>query len=320
MATIAKNAKAKKDTSPTDNLKRLTGLIDQLEEHIIRRHKFPYGLPSSYAEHYKAYLPEQTEPVSEEITESDRKWFYEQLDQGLLTESPEQKALREKAWRSSLLKDTTEDIFIPEEDRCPRHYGEIATQIRKFKNVILKIEEPEKPNKDAEKYFKKAFLLYSKHHDSSFYLHTLPEEVLEQVHRSKQSKNKHKDHKNLKRIYLCLVQCLVKGKVLNSKYPNMDFLITDLNQRITPYILEYLIYRYEYEKLVYGRKFDEVIMFLSRLRGPAALGKKRKPIIYSSFAGYPKETLERAREQYREKKRKANLNLEKYLSLYNLYL
>ncbi|MDC4491465.1 hypothetical protein NQ772_18610 [Acinetobacter baumannii] len=45
MATSAKkNAKAKQETTSTSNIKKLIGLIDQLEEHIIKRHKFPYGL------------------------------------------------------------------------------------------------------------------------------------------------------------------------------------------------------------------------------------------------------------------------------------
>ncbi|MEX3012236.1 hypothetical protein AB3538_01795 [Acinetobacter baumannii] len=93
-------------------------------------------MPSAYAEHYKAYLPEQMEPISEEMTDNDRKWFYEQLDQGLLKESPEQKALRQQAWRlpPPLLRGKSEIyIYIPEEDRLARHYGEIATEIRKFK-------------------------------------------------------------------------------------------------------------------------------------------------------------------------------------------
>lgn len=96
-------------------------------------------MPSAYAEHYKAYLPEQMEPISEEMTDNDRKWFYEQLDQGLLKESPEQKALRQQAWRlpPPLLRGKSEIyIYIPEEDRLARHYGEIATEIRKFKNLV----------------------------------------------------------------------------------------------------------------------------------------------------------------------------------------
>ncbi|MFX6540675.1 hypothetical protein ABTG54_21865, partial [Acinetobacter baumannii] len=74
-----------------------------------------------------------------EMTDNDRKWFYEQLDQGLLKESPEQKALRQQAWRlpPPLLRGKSEIyIYIPEEDRLARHYGEIATEIRKFKNLV----------------------------------------------------------------------------------------------------------------------------------------------------------------------------------------
>ena len=74
-------------------------------------------MPSAYAEHYKAYLPEQMEPISEEMTDNDRKWFYEQLDQGLLKESPEQKALRQQAWR------------------LPHHYFEVN---RKFTSTFPK--------------------------------------------------------------------------------------------------------------------------------------------------------------------------------------
>ncbi|ELX07491.1 hypothetical protein AO727_13635 [Acinetobacter baumannii] len=302
-----------------DDLDKYIDLINQLEEHIIKRYKYPYGLPSAYAEYIKSYLPEQAEIISEEITESDRQWFYEQLDQGLLNESPERQEQREQIWKSPLLKGTNDqDILIPEEDLYPRHYSEVATQIRNFKTVLSTENYPDQ-HKKAKKYFKLAFRLYSKHYDSSFYWYTLPKDIQEQIHNSKQAKNKHKDFQKLKRIYFSLVKCLIDGNVLNT-YSYMDFLIIDLNGRLIPYILEYLIHRNWYEKLLYRTKFDEVTQFLSRLRGPAAKKKKHSPIIYSSFAGYSQETLEKAREQYRERRRKANLDFKKYLNLYNLYL
>lgn len=77
------------------------------------------------------------EPVSEEITENDRKWFYEQLDQGLLNESPEKQKQREQIWKLPLLKGASDqEILILEEDLYPRHYSEVATQIRNFKTVL----------------------------------------------------------------------------------------------------------------------------------------------------------------------------------------
>ncbi|MDC5403370.1 hypothetical protein R4529_09215 [Acinetobacter baumannii] len=320
MATTAKkNANTEKETSSNDNLQELTGLIDQLEEHIIRRYKFPYGSPSAYSEYYKAYLPKQMEPVSEEITENDRKWFYEQLDQGLLNESPEKQKQREQIWKLPLLKGASDqEILILEEDLYPRHYSEVATQIRNFKTV-LSTENDQNQYKKAKKYFNLAFRLYSKHYDCSFYWHTLPEDVQKQIHNSKQAKRKHKDLQKLKRIYFALVNCLINGRVLNT-YTHMDFLIIDLNERLIPYILEYLIHRNWYEKIVYRIKFDEVADFLSRLKDPTVKKNKHSPIIYSSFAGYSQQTLKKTRELYRERRRKANIDFKKYVHLYHLYL
>ncbi|MFX8354850.1 hypothetical protein ABTL90_19130, partial [Acinetobacter baumannii] len=94
------------------------------------------------------------------------------------------KALRQQAWRlpPPLLRGKSEIyIYIPEEDRLARHYGEIATEIRKFKNLVsTKTRIFKKTAQQAEKHFEEAFRLYSKHYDCSFYIYTLPEDIYKQ--------------------------------------------------------------------------------------------------------------------------------------------
>ncbi|EPH2025213.1 prohead core protein, partial [Acinetobacter baumannii] len=269
MATAKKNVKAKKETSSTDHLKKLTGLIDQLEEHIIRRHKFPYGSPSAYAEHYKAYLPEQVEPVGEEITENDRKWFYEQLDQGLLTESPEQYALRQQAWRlpPPLLRGKSKThIYIPEQDRLARHYGEIANEIRDFKNIVstIKVRIFKEKEKQAEKHFNEAFRLYSEHHDCSFYVYTLPEDIYKQIRQSQLARNSHKQSYRIKEIYFSIVQRFITED--KKTYSSMDMVLGAIEEQAFSQIPKELVQKYnsEIEHCLLKKEEAEYYLFATR--------------------------------------------------------
>lgn len=320
MATAKKNVKAKKETSSTDHLKKLTGLIDQLEEHIIRRHKFPYGSPSAYAEHYKAYLPEQVEPVSEEITENDRKWFYEQLDQGLLTESPEQYALRQQAWRlpPPLLRDKSEVyIYIPEEDRLARHYSEIATEIRDFKNIIstIKVRVFKKTEQQAEKHFKEAFCLYSEHYDCSFYVYTLPKDIYKQIRQSQLARNSHKQSHKVKKTYLSIVERFITSD--QKTYSNMNTVLGAIEEQAISKIPEYLIREYNSEIENCLRKKEEAEYFLFAARNDLSTAEveeiekygKKNVIIkaqnrdqpLTSFAGRSVERYEELRVFYQKK-------------------
>lgn len=319
MATAKKNVKAKKETSSTDHLKKLTGLIDQLEEHIIRRHKFPYGSPSAYTEHYKTYLPEQVEPVSEEITENDRKWFYEQLDQGLLKESPEQYALRQQAWRlpPPLLRGNSEIyLYIPEEDRLARHYSEIATEIRKFKNLLSnKTRIFKKTEQQAEKHFEEAFRLYSKHYDCSFYIYTLPEDIYKQIRQSQLARNSHKKSQRIKKTYFSIVQRFITSN--QKTYPSMDTVLGAIEEQAVSKIPEYLIQEYNAEIEHCLKKKEEAEYFLFAARNDLSTAKveeiekygKKTVIIkaqnrdqpLTSFAGRPIERYEEIRVFYQKK-------------------
>ncbi|HFG7036700.1 MULTISPECIES: prohead core protein [Acinetobacter calcoaceticus/baumannii complex] len=320
MVTSAKkNTKAKQETTSTSNIKKLIGLIDQLEEHIIRRHKFPYGLPSAYAEHYKAYLPEQMEPISEEITENDRKWFYEQLDQGLLKESPEQKTLRQQAWRlpPPLLRGESEIyIYIPEEDRLERHYNEIAIEIRKFKNLVsTKIRIFKKTEQEAEKHFKEAFSLYSKHYDCSFYVYTLPKEIYKQIRKSQLARNSHKQSQRVKKTYLSIVQRFIKSN--QKAYSSMKMVLGAIEEQAISKIPEYLTQEYNAEIEHCLRKKEEAEYFLFAARNDLSTAEvkeiekygKKTVIIQAqnrnqpltSFAGHPIERYEEIRVFYQKK-------------------
>lgn len=320
MATTAKkNANAKKDTSSTNNLKKNIGLIDQLEEHIIKRYKFPYGSPSAYAEHYKAYLPEQMESVSEEITENDRKWFYEQLDQGLLKESLEQYALRQQAWRlpPPLLRGNSEIyIYIPEEDRLARHYGEIATEIRKFKNLVsTKTRIFKKTEQQAEKHFEEAFRLYSKHHDCSFYIYTLPEDIYKQIRQSQLARNSHKKSQRVKKTYFSIVQRFLISD--QKTYSSMDTVLGAIEEQAISKIPEYLTQEYNAEIENCLKKKEEAEYFLFAARNDLSTvevkeidkyGKKIEIIEaqnrdqpLTSFAGHPIERYEELRIFYQKK-------------------
>ncbi|EMX3970396.1 prohead core protein [Acinetobacter nosocomialis] len=320
MATSAKkNAKAKQETTSTSNIKKLIGLIDQLEEHIIKRHKFPYGLPSAYAEHYKAYLPEQMEPISEEMTDNDRKWFYEQLDQGLLKESPEQKALRQQAWRlpPPLLRGKSEIyIYIPEEDRLARHYGEIATEIRKFKNLVsTKTRIFKKTAQQAEKHFEEAFRLYFKHYDCSFYIYTLPEDIYKQIRQSQLARNSHKKSQRVKKTYLSLVQRFITSN--QKTYSSMDTVLGAIEQQAISKIPEYVTQEYNAEIEHCLRKKEEAEYFLFAARNDLSTAEvkeieeygKKTVIIQAqnrdqpltSFAGRPIERYKEIRVFYQKK-------------------
>ncbi|MFG4551496.1 prohead core protein, partial [Acinetobacter baumannii] len=331
MATANKNAKAKKETSSTENLKKLTGLIDQLEEHIIRRHKFPYGSPSAYAEQYKAYLPEQIESVSEEITENDRKWFYEQLDQGLLKESPEQYALRQQAWRlpPPLLRGKSKThIYIPEQDRLARHYGEIANEIRDFKNIVstIKVRIFKEKEKQAEKHFNEAFRLYSEHHDCSFYVYTLPEDIYKQIRQSQLARNSHKQSHRIKEIYLSIVQRFITED--KKTYSSMDMVLGAIEEQALSQIPEELVQEYnsEIEHCLLKKEEAEYYLFATRndlstvkieYEGDdkdkdkdkddkkikrIEAQKRDQPLI--SFMGYPTERFEEMRTYYLKKSSK----------------
>lgn len=321
MATSAKkNAKAKKETSPTDNLKRLTGLIDQLEEHIIKRHKFPYGSPSAYAEHYKAYLPEQMEPVSEEITENDQKWFYEQLDQGLLNESLEKSELRKQVWRlpPPLLRGKSEIyIYIPEEDRLARHYSEIATEIREFKKIVatVKVRVFKKTEQQAEKKFKEAFRLYSEHYDCSFYVYTLPKDIYKQIRQSQLARNSHKQSHRVKKTYISIVQRFLANN--QKSYSNMNMVLDAIEKQAIPKIPDYLTREYNAEIEHCLRKKDEAeyLLFAAKhdmsemeVEEKEEYGRKNVTIKaplrdqpLTSFAGRPIERYEEIRVFYQNK-------------------
>ncbi|HCV3099087.1 TPA: prohead core protein, partial [Acinetobacter baumannii] len=323
MATAKKNVKAKKETSSTDHLKKLTGLIDQLEEHIIRRHKFPYGSPSAYAEHYKAYLPEQVEPVSEEITENDRKWFYEQLDQGLLNESPEQYALRQQARRlpPPLLRGKSKTyIYIPEEDRLARHYSEIATEIRDFKNIVstIKVRIFKEKEKQAEKHFKEAFRLYSEHYDCSFYVYTLPEDIYKQIRQSQLARNSHKQSYRIKEIYFSIVQRFITED--KETYSSMNMVLGAIEEQALSQIPEELVQEYnsEIEHCLLKKEEAEYYLFatqndlstvkikyededVKKIKWIEAQ-KRDQPLI--SFMGYPTERFEEMRTYYLKKSSK----------------
>ncbi|KJH55150.1 hypothetical protein [Acinetobacter calcoaceticus] len=323
MATSAnKNAKAKQETTSTSNLKKLTGLIDQLEEHIIKRHKFPYGSPSAYTEHYKAYLPEQIqiESVSEEITENDKKWFYEQLDQGLLDESLEQSELRKQTWRlpPPLLRGKSEIyIYIPEEDRLARHYSKIATEIRDFKKIVatIKVRVFKKTEQQAEKHFKEAFRLYSEHYDCSFYVYTLPEDIYKQIRQSQLARNSHKQSHKVKKTYISLVQRFINSN--QETYLNMNLVLGAIEEQAISKIPEYLTREYnsEIENCLRKKEEAEYSLFVARNDMSTAeveeiekYGKKNviikaqnrdQPL--TSFAGRPIERYEEIRVFYQKK-------------------
>lgn len=337
-----KNIKSTKKTSPTDNIKKLNSLMNQLEEHIIKRYKFPNGLPSTYAEYCKPYLPAPTEIICEEITESDRKWFYEQLDQGLLNESPEQYAIRQQAWRlpPPLLRSKSEIyIYIPQEDRLARHYGEIATQIREFKKIIstIKVRVFKEKEEQAEKHFKEAFRLYAEHYDCSFYVYNLPKDIYDQIKQSQLARNSHKQSHKVKKAYLSIVQGFINS---NTKtYSSIESVLGAIDELASSKIPKYLIDEYKAEIKVCRKRKEEVDYYLFGARTDLSTavverkeqdGREIVTVIakvreqpLNSFAGRPIERYKEMSVSYQKKiydletKRRKFRTLEQRMKLLN---
>lgn len=227
-------------------------LMDVLEDFVLINIKYPFGDQTERYKHLNTVMVDLPTHSQEdendltrtkrlplkfcyEFTEQDKHYIYANHAQGKYKETKEQKIYRETIIQKKLLSnDPNDTIEIPEIDRLPRYYDDILTSIKTFYNYI---QSSAPDAAQSEKLRKKAFHIYSLHHDSHD-LHKIPELIHKYFEKNHNGYQRKLTLKIIEKAFLQYAEEILLNEEKTNKITStsIDYIIQQLEIESIPHV------------------------------------------------------------------------------------